>query len=204
MKLEVLKIGTERLSRKERQVPFSLSESKHSELLFFGWVQVNYFLTLVPTVPAILRPNGALCPQSPPPPSVGCWVCLVSANWQEPGISKTCGLAVARFTEETNGYEEVLFPNIIWPFYWLQKVGWGDFASDRPNQGWRWVRETAWLRCQPEFPWHFIISSIRVAEYLHTVKMWKIKSQGWGFELCEFCVSSYGVDKKNHRHTSCT
>lgn len=75
MKLEVLKIGTKRLSRKERQVPFSLSESKHSELLFFGWVQVNYFLTLVPTVPAILRPNGALCPQSPPPPSVGCWDC---------------------------------------------------------------------------------------------------------------------------------
>lgn len=54
MKQDVLKIGTERLSRKERQVPFYQSESKHSELLFFGQVQINYFLTLIPIVPAIL------------------------------------------------------------------------------------------------------------------------------------------------------
>lgn len=59
---------------------------------------------------------------------------LISHNWQEPSISKACDLTVARFTKETNGYGEVLFPNIIWPFYWLQKVVWGSLAYDCPQR----------------------------------------------------------------------
>lgn len=58
--------------------------------------------------------------------------CLVSDNWQEPGISKAYDLTVARFAKEKNGYGEVQFPNIIWPFYWLQKVEWGGITSDSP------------------------------------------------------------------------
>lgn len=59
----------------------------------------------------------------------------MSANGREPGISKTCELAGARFAGETNGYGEVLFPNIIWPFYGLQKVGGGGITSARPEPG---------------------------------------------------------------------
>ena len=92
----------------------------------------------------------------------------------------------------------MLFPNIIWPFYWLQKVEWGSITYSTPyvllelSQGTSLVILSS--RVSLTF-YHQLDSRCRISAYCK-----EVKKQGYRFVLCRYSVSEHGIDKKNNCH----
>lgn len=148
---------------------------------------MNSSLIPIPAVPAILKRMEPFVLETHPCLRLVTLqlllLCLIPHNWQEPGIPKACDLTVASFTKETNGYGEVLFPNIIWPFYWLQKVVWGSLTYDCPqrllelSQG----NSSVILSSGASLAfYHQLHSCCRISAYCKAVKK---KRQGYRFDF---------------------